>query len=366
MISEKPIVRIGIIGCGDICSYYINGCRQFSNIKIVSCADKIDDKAKLKAAELNIPTAYSIEELLSDPEVDIVLNLTIPSAHAEVGIAALEAGKHVYSEKPLAVTCKEGRSLLDTAVKKQLIAGCAPDTFLGGGLQTCRKIIDEGRIGDIIGCNCFMMSHGTEDWHPNPGFHYKYGSGPLFEMGPYYLTALLNLIGPVQSVFGSGRMSFTERTITSEPRFGEIIKVEVLTHITAILNFHTGIMGTLSTSFDVWATKLPFIEIYGSKGTLLVPDPNTFGGPVKVQYKKTDEWEDVPLTFGYSTPSRGLGLADMADAIQNKRIPRASGLAAYHVLETMCAIQQSCAEGKTINIKSSCGKPAPMGSGVGL
>lgn len=360
VIAKTSKINVGVIGCGEISSFYLKSCKQFNILNIHSCADIIEERAIIKAREFNIPNMCSVNELLDNPQIDVVLNLTVPQAHAEVGVAALQAGKHLYSEKPLAVKCDDAQKMLNIAEKKKLLVGCAPDTFLGGGLQTCRKIIDDGLIGDVVGCSCFMMSHGTESWHSNPEFHYKSGSGPMFEMGPYYLTALISLMGPILRVVGSGRITFPERTILSEPKRGQKIKVEVPTYLAGLIDFKSGAIGTIVTSFDVWATKLPFIEIYGSKGTLNVPDPNTFSGPVQICYENSNVWHDVPLTCGYTEQSRGIGLADMAHAILSGRPHRANGRMAYHVLETMSAIHRSGIDGKRIEIISSCERPAPL------
>lgn len=363
MIKKNSKINIGVIGCGEISGFYLKSCKQFDILNIHACADIVEDKAIACAKEFNIPKACKVNQLLDDPQIDIILNLTVPKAHFETGIASLKAGKHLYNEKPLAIKCDEAQKMLDIADEKGLRIGCAPDTFLGGGLQTCRKIIDDGLIGEPVGCTCFMMSHGTESWHPNPEFHYKQGSGPMFEMGPYYLTALVSLMGPILRVTGSGRITFPERTIASAPKRGQKIKVEVPTHLSGLLEFQNGVIGTIITSFDVWATKLPFFEIYGTKGTLSLPDPNTFSGPVQICYADSKEWQDVTLMYGYVEQSRGIGLADMAHAISSSRPHRATGRLAYHILEVMEAIQSSSVDGKRVNIKSTCERPAAMALG---
>lgn len=276
-------VKVGIIGCGNISDIYLKNCTQvFDNLEVVSCADLIRERAEQKAEEYNIK-ACSVEELLSDPEIEIVINLTIPKAHAEVCLAALEAGKHVYVEKPLAITREDGKEILETAKEKGLLVGGAPDTFLGAGLQTCRKLIEDGWIGQPIGATAFMVNHGHESWHPDPEFYYKVGGGPMFDMGPYYLTALISLMGPIKRVTGSARITFPERLITSEPKYGTKISVDVPTHVAGIMDFESGAIGTILTSFDVWGSQLPRIEVYGTTGSMIVPDPNTFGGPVLIK-----------------------------------------------------------------------------------
>jgi predicted dehydrogenase len=293
-----------------------------------------------------------------------VLNLTIPRAHAEVGLAALNAGKNVYNEKPLAVRREDGQRMLETAKAKGLLVGGAPDTFLGAGIQTCRKLIDDGWIGEPVAATAFMVCHGHESWHPDPEFYYKVGGGPMFDMGPYYLTALVNLIGAVRCVSGSTRITFAERTITSQPKYGTKIEVEVPTHVAGLLDFANGAIGTIITSFDVWAGELPRIEIYGSAGSLSVPDPNTFGGPVRIRRAGSTEWSEVPLAFGYADNSRGLGVADMASALQAGRSHRASGALTYHVLDIMHAVHDSSRDGRRVELTSACERPAPLPLGL--
>jgi predicted dehydrogenase len=254
--------------------------------------------------------------------------------------------------------------LIETARRKGVRIGCAPDTFLGGGLQTCRQLIDEGAIGQPVAATAFMMSPGHERWHPEPDFFYQPGGGPMFDMGPYYLTALASMLGPVRRVTGSARITSPERTITSQPRYGQKITVRVPTHVAGILDFASGVVGTIITSFDVWAAQLPRIEIYGTEGTLSVPDPNTFGGPVSIWRAGVKEWSDVPLTHGYIENSRGLGVADMAQALRSGRPHRANGDLAYHVLDIMEAFHDASREGRHIDLASSCDRPAPLPVGL--
>jgi len=288
--------RIGVIGCGNISPIYLQAGKRFEILEVAACADIDLERAKARAAEFDIPKACSVEELLADPDIDIVVNLTIPKAHSPVGLTVLQAGKSVYNEKPLAALREEAQPLLTTARERGLRVGGAPDTFLGGGLQTCRKLIDDGVIGEPVAATAFMMGHGHESWHPDPAFYYQVGGGPMFDMGPYYLTALINLLGPVRRVTGSTRISFPERTITSQPKYGTKIEVKTPTHIAGVLDFASGAIGTIITSFDVWGHHAPIIEIYGSEGTLSVPDPNTFGGVVRVRKAREQEWVEVPLT----------------------------------------------------------------------
>src|SRR5882724_1284042 len=274
-------IKVGIIGTGNISGIYFQNGSRFDSMELVACADLNVKRAKAKAAEHGVHGG-SVEELLADPDIQLIINLTIPQAHASVCLQALEAGKHVYVEKPFAVTREEALRVLELARHKGLLVGSAPDTFLGGGIQTCVKLIEDGWIGTPIGATAFMMGGGHESWHPAPEFYYYKGSGPMFDMGPYYLTALVAMLGPIARVTGSARISYPERTITSQPKFGQKVKVEVPTHVAGILDFAVGPIGMILTSFDVkGGSLLPQIEVYGSLGTLQVPDPNTFGGPVR-------------------------------------------------------------------------------------
>jgi predicted dehydrogenase len=350
-------VKVGIIGCGNIFSQYVKGCRAFEILEVDACADIIPDAAVAKAQEHHITRVLSIEELVNDPEIQIVVNLTIPQAHASVSLAAIAAGKHVYSEKPLAVTRVDGRQILTAASKQGVLVGCAPDTFLGGGLQTCRKLIDDGWIGEPVAAAAFMISHGPESWHPNPAIFYQRGAGPLFDMGPYYLTALIHLLGPVQRVTGSTRISFPERVATSQARYGERLTVEVTTHVTGVMDFVSGPIATLIITFDVWHSHLPRIEIYGTEGTLLVPDPNIFGGPVYLRRMGAAEWSELPLSHSADV-GRGIGVADLAYAAVCGRPHRANGDMAYHVLEIMEAFEEASQNGRHVQIESRCKRPS--------
>lgn len=356
--------KIGIIGCGNICNIYLDNLAQFHNTEVVACADLIIERAKAKAAEFHIPKACSVEDLLQDPEVKIVVNLTIPHAHAWVDMAALDAGKHVYGEKPLAVNREEGGSVMRKAQAVSKRVGSAPDTFLGGGIQTCRKIIDDGLLGRPVGATAFMMCRGHESWHPDPGFYYQPGGGPMFDMGPYYLTALINLMGHVRRVTAIAQTTFTERLITSQPKYGEIIKVNTPTHVAGILEFACGAVGTIVTSFDVWSTGLPHIEVYGAEASLSVPDPNSFGGKVRIRGKGDKEWKEMPLSHGYTENTRGIGVADMSAAVRSGRKHRAGGEMAFHVLDIMQAFHESSDTGRHVQLTSACEKPLALPTGL--
>lgn len=329
-----PTVKVGVIGCGAISGAYIKNAKTFPILDLVAFAD-LDSSKALKAATDNGggAKACTVDELLADKSIDMVLNLTIPKVHAEVALRALEAGKHVYSEKPLAVTREEGKQIMNLAAKKDLRVGCAPDTFLGAGVQTCRKLLDDGAIGKVVAATAFMMCAGHESWHPSPEFYYKKGGGPMFDMGPYYLTALLHLLGPITKVAGLCATTRPQRTITSQPLAGTVIDVETPDHVAGTVQFASGAIGTVVMSFATRGNPHSPMTLLGTEGTLAVPDPNGFDGVVKLR-KPGQDWEEVPHTHpkGYG---RSAGLADMAHAIQTNRPHRASGEQAYAVLDIM-------------------------------
>lgn len=354
-------VGLGIVGCGFISGIYLKNLQTFfQDIDLVGVCDALPEKAQEAAGLYGARWYPDAQTLLKDDRIELILNLTRPSEHFNISLMALKAGKHVYSEKPLALTLQDARHLIEESEKRSLLIGCAPDTVLGAGIQTARLLIDRGETGEIAGATACLMLPGHELWHPNPDFYYQPGGGPLMDMGPYYLTALIHLLGPVSSVTGMARASFPERTIQSGPRAGEKIAVHVDTHFGALLRFHSGAIASLTMSFDVQAAQLPFIEVYGAKGTLSVPDPNTFGGPVKFCPAGSKEFLEQPLVFPFTENSRGLGLNDMADAILNGRTPRAGGILALHVLEIMRGILDSAASGATVKIESCPERPAPM------
>ena len=354
--------KVGVIGCGNISDRYLEHCRAFVDVEIVACADLLPQRAREKAAQYGV-RAMSVDELLNDPQISIVLNLTIPRAHAEVDLAALKAGKHVYSEKPLALDLADGQRILALAAGRGLRVGCAPDTFLGGGQQTSRKLIDDGWIGRPVAAVAFMASRGHEHWHPDPAFYYKAGGGPMLDMGPYYVTALVNLLGPVTRVTGSASITFPQRRITSQPKFGEMIDVEVSTHQAAVLEFAAGLTATVIMSFDVQAHNLPRMEVYGTEGSLLVPDPNTFRGPVSLRRADAEDWSEIPLTHS-DRVERGIGVADMAAAIRRNRPHRVSGDLALHALEIMLAVEKASEGGRHVDIASGVARPQALPVGL--
>ena len=357
MTLHKP-VNVGIIGAGFISGIYIERGQTFEILNIQAIADVVPERAAEQAELYSIPKVLPPSELLVDPEIELVLNLTIPNVHAEIAFQALEAGKSVYNEKPLAITRADGNKMLDLAQEKGLLVGGAPDTFLGGGLQTCRKLIDDDWIGMPIAATAFMQCHGHESWHPEPEFYYQVGGGPMFDMGPYYLTALIALMGPVKRVTGSTRVTFPTRTITSKPQYGKVVDVEIPTHVTGLLDFDSGAIATIITSFDVWAHNLPCIEIHGTSGSLSVPDPNTFGGPVKVRRPGMEVWAEIPLTHGYAENTRSLGVADMAYALRTGRPHRANGKLCNHVLDIMHAVHEFSNQNRHIELATTCDQPA--------
>jgi predicted dehydrogenase len=353
-------VNIGIIGCGVVSADYFGVLPHFPMLDVVACADLDRERAQAKAALYHIPRVCSPEELLADPGIDLVVNLTTPGVHAEIGIAALQAGKSLYTEKPLTVNREEAQQLLEMAGARGLLVGCAPDTFLGAPLQTCRKLIDDGWIGQPIAVSACLMTHGPEDWHPEPAFYYQPGGGPMFDMGPYYLTALVSMLGPVRRVTGAVKMTYPERIVTSQPNYGAKIEVYTPTHVTGIMDFANGVIGTITTSFEVWASEIPAIEIYGTEGTLSIPNPSYFVGPIRLKRADTQEWETVALISNRHVDGRGIGIVDMAHALRSGRPHRASGQLAYHVLDMMHAFHESAQSGRYIDLTSSCDRPAPL------
>ena len=356
------MMKIGMVGVGCISGIYLKNFKEvFKDVELVAVCDLIRERAEKAQAEYGIPKIYdTMHELFADPEIDIVLNLTRPYQHYEVSRAALLAGKHVYSEKPLGADLEEGKALVKLAEEKGLWIGGAPDTFMGAAIQTCRKKIDEGMIGDVIGGRCVMGGRGMEMWHPDPDFYYQRGGGPLMDMGPYYITALVNLLGAVESVYAKARTTFKERLITAEPHVGEIIHVTVPTHYEMLLTFVSGPTISMLMSFDLYRTFQEHIQLYGTKGNIFVPDPNGFGGECKWYNGEAHEMQKFELEFDYNTNSRCLGLADFAAAIESGRMPRASYKQTYHVLEVMAGAMESAASGLPYVVTSKYEREAPM------
>lgn len=357
-------MKVAVVGCGNISDIYFQNLRAFSGLDVVACADIDLDRALHKAQKYGIQVAGRSEDILARPEIELVVNLTRPQQHADLALQFLRAGKHVYNEKPLAIRRAEGRQVIEEASARGLRVGCAPDTFLGAGLQTCRKTIDDGVIGQPIAATAFMLSHGPESWHPEPDFFFQEGGGPLFDMGPYYLTALIHLMGPVRRVSASAQAFFPHRIIGRGPRAGERVAVSTPTHVAGQLEFRSGAIATLIFSFDVWASQLPFIEVYGTEGSLSVPDPNFFGGAVRVHRLEERGWREVPLTHANEKNSRGLGVLDLARAVAGNRPHRASGDMAFHVLDIMESLLEAGRSGRHVDLQSHCDRPAALAPGL--
>jgi predicted dehydrogenase len=365
-------VQIGILGCGHVSDQYFEGLALHDSLAVVACADLNHARAEQKAAEHGVPRACSPDELLADARVELIVNLTPPQTHAEVSLAAIEAGKHVWSEKPLAANLADGRALVDAADRAGVRLGCAPDTFLGGGLQTAIKLVDDGWIGDTIAGGVAMVTEpGYEGWHPDVAAFYREGGGPILDLGPYYVAALVAILGPVARVTSMARATFAERTVGVGPRRGERIPVEVPTHVTGALEFESGAIVTLLVSWDVWATNLPYIELYGSDGSLSVANPDEFDGVPQLRRAGPEDldqappppdtapWLPIPLAYPGDV-RRGIGIADMATAIPEGRRHRASGELAYHVLEVLLALGHPRPGRDRIDIDSRCERPPPL------
>jgi len=363
-------MKIGIIGCGMISDAYFKAAQKFKMLEVVACADAIPERAAAKS-QLYGATALSSSDLLARKDIELVVNLTPPLEHSKVALDTLNAGKHAYAEKPFGVDADDAAKVMALARKKKLRVGCAPDTFLGAGQQTARKLIDDGWIGKPLAGTAIVMGRGPEKWGQAP-FFYDYGAGPMLDLGPYYVTALVNMLGPAESVTAVTRRFDDFRTLGAE--VSEVYQkqykpfarypVKVTTHLTGVIQFKCGAVITMIASFDAYRHSHVPIEIYGSQGTLQVPDPNTFGGPVKVFRPEVGEWETVPMPFRYQENSRSIGAADMACAIRNNRPHRASGDLANHVLEIMLAFDKSSQAGGKITLTTTCEQPAALPLGL--
>ncbi|MFG3288038.1 Gfo/Idh/MocA family protein [Streptomyces sp. NPDC048179] len=356
----KPL-NIGIVGAGRISGAYLSTLDRTASLRLTAVTDL--DRVRAESVAQQAPgepaVAADVAALVARDDVDAVLNLTTPAAHAEVALAALGAGKHVYGEKPLAANRKEADAVLAAARETGLRVGCAPDTVLGTGTQTARKAVDDGLIGRPVAATAFMTTAGHERWHPDPEFYYRPGGGPLLDMGPYYLSALVHLLGPVVRVTGAASRPRAERTIGSGPRAGTVFPVEVDTHITGVLEHADGALSTLVMSFDVRAARLPRIEVHGTEASLSVPDPNGFDGPVELH--RGDGWQTLPVTAGHREAGRGVGLADLAEALPDGRPHRASAELAAHVLDVMLTLLDAADQGRALPVTSTCERPAPLG-----
>ena len=361
-------MHVGIIGCGNISETYFNCQNIYNNFKIISCADIDFNAAKNSSEKFNIK-AQSVSDILSNEEIDLIINLTIPSAHKEIIINSLNAGKHCFSEKPLAMNFDEGKEIYKLSKQKKLYVGCAPDTFLGAAGQKARQLLENNEIGKVVLGTFNIMSHGMEHWHPNPDFFFKPGAGPVFDLGVYYLTQLVNLIGPVKTISSISGTATPERVITSEPRSGEKIKVETPTTLMGTLEFQNNAKIQFFCSWDVWKHKHSTIELYGLDGSIIIPDPNFFSGDIFLS-KKDEEWQvlnndkmllGIPNSIdneGIKIANyRGIGLSEMINAIKNQRPARCSLDLAIHVLETMEGILKSSKEGQIYNLTTEPSQP---------
>jgi predicted dehydrogenase len=339
---------IGVIGAGVISGAYLETLTGRDDVRVAAVADLDLARAEAVAAPIPGARALTVEGLLADGTVDTVLNLTVPAAHAEVALGAIAHGKGIYGEKPLAATLAEARAIVAAAETTGVAVGCAPDTVLGTGTQTARAAVEDGLIGRPISAIATWVAPGHELWHPNPDFYYLDGGGPLLDMGPYYISSLLQILGPVESVVGSASRTRDERVIGSGPRAGEVIPVETETHVTGILTHTSGVLSTITVSFDAVRTDANFIEIHGELGSLVVPDPNTFGGDVRLIQLGDENWRTLPPAAGYADGSRGIGLIDYVLTGSH----RASGDLALHALETMTGILTSARERRFVDIES--------------
>ncbi|ROP42093.1 Gfo/Idh/MocA family protein [Saccharothrix texasensis] len=351
--------RVGVVGLGVISRAYLDTLADHPAVRITAVADLDDARSAAVAAGLPGASAVSVERLLDGPDVDTVLNLTTPAAHAEIALRAVDAGKNVFGEKPLAVTFEEGRTIVDRAAAAGVLVGCAPDTVLGTGTQTARAAIDRGLIGRPLSASAVMVTPGHERWHPNPDFYYAPGGGPLLDMGPYYIAALVHLLGPVRAVIGAAARLRDERVIGSGPRAGQRIPVEVASHVSGVLEHAGGALSTITTSFDGVATSAVPIEVHGETGTLAVPDPNHFDGVTRLFPLGGAEWQALTPDAGYAGAGRGIGLLDLV-AAGGRRPPRAGGDLALHVLETMTAVLRSAGEGRRIDLTTTVERPSPV------
>lgn len=356
---RKASLNVGIVGCGAISDQYLATFDRLVDVTLVAVADLDRSRSEAVARGREGVRALEVDELLRDDAVELVLNLTVPAAHAEVALKAIAAGKHVYGEKPLAATVDAARPVLEAAASAGVVVGCAPDTVFGTGIQTARRAIDEGLIGSPISATATMTTPGHERWHPNPDFYYVPGGGPLLDMGPYYVSALVTLLGPVTSVIGAASRTRDHRVIGSGPRAGEQIPVSTDTHVTGILTHASGALSTLVMTFDAVATQAANLEVHGETGSLIVPDPNHFAGDVKLRELGAADWTVLPVSAGYRDAGRGFGVADLARTTAGQE-PRAGGALAFHVLEVLESVLTAAGSGRSEAITSTAPRPEPV------
>ncbi|WP_323132302.1 Gfo/Idh/MocA family protein [Kineococcus indalonis] len=370
-------LRVGVVGAGVISAQYSASLARLPQLRVSAVSDLSTERAAALAAEHEGARVLPLEELLAAEDVDVVLNLTLPRTHADIALQALAAGKHVYGEKPLAMHVDEGREVVKAAAAAGLRVGCAPDTVLGTGVQTARAVLDAGEIGVAHSATAFMTTPGHERWHPSPDFYYQPGGGPLLDMGPYYITSLVHLLGPVQRVVGVSWRPQQQRTIGAGPRAGQSFDVTIDSSVAGVLVHASGAVSTLVMSFDTWAARLPRIEVHGTAGSLSVPDPNHFEGCVQVYSAASapapgegaDEagnWKDAGVRAGYVGAGRGYGLADLALALGQGRAHRASDEVALHVLDVMECVQRAADTRSSVELSTTCRRPEPIAAPVDL
>lgn len=365
MASKLPPMQVGIVGCGNISATYVANLQTFDFVKVKAVHDIVPERAEALAARFGLK-AVSLRDILDDPEIGLVINITNPTSHYTISRAALEAGKHVHSEKPLGVNMEEAEELMTLARNNGLRISCAPDTFMGGGHQLTRRLLDEGAIGKVVAGTALFLHHGHEFWHPDPAFFYGRGGGPMLDVGPYYVTNLIALLGPVKEVIGTAKITRIERTVLTEPKRGETIKVLTPTHLTGVMEFHSGATVTIAASFDIVKHQHNQVELYGSEGAMVTPDPNNFTGPVQTIREGDKDWQTVKVNHPYveGAPGhlglRGLGAAEMVDSLRAGRPHRVSAELAFHALEVMTAFERSSQSKHAVAIHSTCGRPDPI------
>lgn len=350
--------RVGVVGCGVISRHYAENAKAFGSFELVACADLDESQARGLAEEHDLDVA-PVDELIGDPSIDIVLNLTPPAAHADVIRACLVAGKHVYTEKPLATDTTDAAELLAEAGRLGLRVGCAPDTFLGSPYQAGRALLDGGSIGEPLSVSAAMLVGGQEVWHPNPDIFFADGAGPLLDMGPYYLTAIVSLLGPVARVAGFASIRTRERTIEIGPRAGKRFAVATPSHTTATMELESGVTANLVASFETNGQYVCDLEIHGTEGVIAFPDPNGFDGPLRMR-RGREGWQDVPFAARGARDARGIGLHELVEAIAADRPERASGSLGLHVVDVARGILAAAAERRIVEIDSRADQPAAM------
>ena len=357
-MAKSGPVGVAVIGAGNISKQYLDNLTTFPDVKVLVIADLFEEAAAARAAEYGIETSGGVDAALNHPGVEIVVNLTIPAAHVEVATAAVRAGKNVWTEKPFSLDRDSGLGLLKEAQAAGVRLGCAPDTFLGAGLQTARRLIDAGEIGTPLTALTMFQSPGPESWHPNPAFLFQEGAGPLFDMAPYYLTALVQTFGPIAKVAAVGNTAFPTRTIGSGPKAGEEFEVEVPTHVSAIAQFESGASSHSVFSFESPKLRMGFVEITGTEGTISLPDPNNFDGEIQICKRGEEDWTTVPPVG--PAQGRGMGVLDMARSIRAGIPHRVPGELAYHVLDAMVSISESVETGEFVTVESSAPASEPL------